>query len=168
MTARGGLLGVFAHLDAAATAIRRLRRAGFTDLTVYTPVPRHELEAALAPRESRVRLFTFTGGLLGALTGYGFTAFTSLDWPLVVGGKPLFHMIPYTVIAFELTVLFGALATVLGLFVTARLPRLAADIAYDPAFTTDRIGVAVRTGEDRAAAAREILAAAGAEEVRRV
>ncbi len=106
------------------------------------------------------------GGLLGCLTGYGFTAFTSLDWPIVVGGKPLFHMIPYTIIAFELTVLFGALATVLGLFINARLPRVALETVYDPSFTNDTIGVFVHCGPDRVAAAQDLLTRAGAPEVR--
>jgi molybdopterin-containing oxidoreductase family membrane subunit len=162
-----GVLGVFPYLDSAVTAIRQLRQAGFRDLTVYTPVPRHELEEVLAPRESPIRLFTIAGGLLGCLTGYGFTAFTSLDWPIVVGGKPLFHMIPYTIIAFELTVLFGALATVLGLFINARLPRVALETVYDPRFTNDTIGVFVHCGPDRVAAAQDILTRAGAPEVRR-
>ncbi len=163
---RHGVLGVFPYLDSAVAAIRQLRKSGFKDLTVYTPVPRHELEEAVARRESPVRLFTITGGLLGALSGYALTAFTSLTWPLVVGGKPLFHMIPYTVIAFELTVLFGALATVLGLFVNARLPRVSFETTYDPRFSNDTIGVLVRCGPDRVGAARDILARAGAAEVR--
>jgi hypothetical protein len=161
-----GVLGIFPYLDATVAAIGQLRRAGFTDLTVYAPVPRHELEEALAPKESPVRLFTITGGVIGALTGYGLASYASVAYPLVVGGKPLVHMIPYTVLAFELMVLFGALATVLGLFVTARLPRIQMESAYDPAFTDDKMGVFVRCGPDRAAAAREILVRAGAPEVR--
>jgi hypothetical protein len=107
-----------------------------------------------------------TGGVVGALTGYGLASYASVAYPLVVGGKPLVHMIPYTVLAFELMVLFGALSTVVGLFVTSRLPRIRMESAYDPAFTDDKMGVFVRCGPDRAAAAREILVRAGAPEVR--
>lgn len=164
--AQQGVLGIFPYLDATTTAIRQLRKAGFTDLTVYSPVPRHELEEALEPKESPVRLYTIAGGILGALTGYGLASYASIAYPLVVGGKPLVHMIPYTVLAFEVAVLFGSLATVLGLLVTARLPRLAFETTYDPAFSNDRLGVFVRCSPDRAAAAREILLKAGAPEVR--
>lgn len=164
--ARQGVLGIFPYLDSTTNAIRQLRKAGFGDLTVYTPVPRHEIEEALQPKESPVRLFTITGGLLGALTGYGLASYASVAYPLVVGGKPLVHMIPYTVLAFELAVLFGSLATVLGLFVASRLPRLSFEAAYDPAFSSDRMGVFVRCSPDRTAAAREILLKAGATEVR--
>jgi hypothetical protein len=161
-----GVLGIFPYLDATIAAIRQLRGAGFTDLVVYSPVPRHEIEEALQPSESPVRLFTITGGVVGALTGYGLASYASVAYPLVVGGKPLVHMIPYTVLAFELMVLFGALSTVVGLFVTSRLPRIRMESAYDPAFTDDKMGVFVRCGPDRAAAAREILVSAGAPEVR--
>jgi Protein of unknown function (DUF3341) len=161
-----GVLGIFPYLDATIAAIRQLRGAGFTDLVVYSPVPRHEIEEALQPSESPVRLFTITGGVVGALTGYGLASYASVAYPLVVGGKPLVHLIPYTVLAFELMVLFGALSTVVGLFVTSRLPRIRMESAYDPAFTDDKMGVFVRCGPDRAAAAREILMRAGAPEVR--
>jgi molybdopterin-containing oxidoreductase family membrane subunit len=164
--ARQGVLGVFPHLDTTVAAIRQLRKSGFTDLTIYTPVPRHELEEALQAKESPVRLFTIAGGLLGVCTGYGLASYASVAYPLVVGGKPLVHMIPYTVLAFELGVLFGSLATVLGLFVTARLPRMSVETTYDPSFSNDRIGVFVRSGPDRQAAAREILHRIGAAEVR--
>jgi hypothetical protein len=166
MAAQQGVLGIFPYLDATTAAIRQLRKAGFTDLTVYSPVPRHEIEEALEPKESPVRLYTIAGGLLGAFTGYGLASYASVAFPLVVGGKPLVHMIPYTVLAFELAVLFGALATVLGLFITARLPRLGFEAVYDPAFSNDKLGVFVRCSPDRAPAARDILVKAGAPEVR--
>jgi molybdopterin-containing oxidoreductase family membrane subunit len=164
--AQQGVLGIFPHLDTTVEAIRQLRKAGFTDVTVYSPVPRHEIEDALAPKESPVRLFTLGGALLGATTGYGLASYASLDYPLVVGGKPLVHFIPYTVLGFEVAVLFGALATVLGLFLTARLPHLRIEAAYDPSFTNDRMGVFARCSADRAAAVREILTRAGATEAR--
>src|SRR5213076_1934957 len=38
-----GVLGVFAHLDSTLEAIKKLRAAGTTDFTVYSPIPRHEI-----------------------------------------------------------------------------------------------------------------------------
>ena len=52
-----GVLAVFAHLDATVEAIGQLRRGGHTDFTVYSPVPRHEIEAALDQPVSSVRMF---------------------------------------------------------------------------------------------------------------
>jgi len=65
---RTGVLGVFAHLDTATEAIRRLKREGY-ELTVYAPTPRHELEEALEVPESPVRIFTLTGAFTGTAAG---------------------------------------------------------------------------------------------------
>ena len=37
------VLGVFAHVDTTLDAIRQLREKGYSDLTVYTPVPIEEI-----------------------------------------------------------------------------------------------------------------------------
>src|SRR5439155_1091444 len=60
-----GVLGVFGHLDATVDAIGQLRRAGHTDFTVYSPIPRHEIEDALEQPVSPVRMFTLIGGIAG-------------------------------------------------------------------------------------------------------
>ncbi len=73
---------------------------------------------------------------------------------------------PYVVIAFELTILFGGIATLIGMIVLGRLPRFTPSPTYDPRFTSDRFGVAVHCAPERGGSVREILTAAGAEEVR--
>ena len=42
--ATANVLGVFAHVDTTLDAIRKLRAKGFSELTVYTPVPVEEIE----------------------------------------------------------------------------------------------------------------------------
>jgi len=95
------------------------------------PHPVHHAEEILKIKPSGVRKFVLAGGLLGAFTGYAFTSFTSVDWPLIIAGKPLVSIPPYTIIAFELMVLFGALGGFLGLLVTSRLPALRTIISPD-------------------------------------
>jgi hypothetical protein len=113
-----------------------------------------------------VRLFTLVGALTGTVSGFFLTMWSSLVWGLTVGGKDPVSVPPYVVIAFELTILFGGLATLVGMVILGRLPRLRASATYDPRFTVDRFGVAVHCPPGRGAAAREILVGAGAEEVR--
>ena len=60
-----GVLAVFGHLDTTVDAIGRLHAAGHTDFTVYSPIPRHEIEDALSQRVSPVRMFTLVGGISG-------------------------------------------------------------------------------------------------------
>lgn len=161
-----GLLGIFRELDAAAEAIERLRKAGFRDQVVFSPLPSHELEEALASPQSPVRIFTLVGGLTGAATGFALPIYTSLDWPLVTAGKPIISLPPFVIIAFELTILFGALSTVLGMLVAARLPRARLRVVYDGYFSEAGFGVLVAAPSERAAEARRIMEEAGAGEIR--
>lgn len=103
-----GILGSFQYIDAATEAIRALHGQGRRNLTVYSATPNHELEEALHLKISPVRLFTLIGGITGCLGGLAMTYWMSLDWPLLVGGKPIATVPPYVVIMFELTVLCGA------------------------------------------------------------
>jgi hypothetical protein len=162
------VLGVFAHVDTTVRALEELKAKGYHDLTVYSPVPVHEIEEVVERDRpvSRVRLFTLVGALTGTASGFLLTIWSSMQWGIVVGGKPIASIPPFVVIAFELTILFGGLATVIGMVVLGRLPRLRPSPSFDPRFTNDRFGVAVHCSPDRGASVREILRTAGAEEVK--
>ena len=163
-----GVLGVFGHLDATVDAIGRLQTGRYPDLTVYSPIPRHEIEGALDPPVSPVRMWTLIGGACGCGIGAWLTLYMSYDWPVVVGGKPIGSIPPYVIIMFEMTVLFGALSTILGIAFNALYARRRLGvIAYDPRFTNDKFGIFVPCGPDRATAVEALLKGAGAEEVRR-
>ena len=162
------VVGVFAHVDTTVRAIRELRAQGFRDFTVYSPVPVVEVQDEVErPKPlSRVRLFTLIGGLAGTSSGFALTIWSALQWNLVTGGKPIVSIPPFIIIAFELTILFGGLATLVALLVLGRLPRYRPSPTYDPRFTLDRFGIAVACPPARAAALAQLLRGAGAEEVR--
>jgi hypothetical protein len=158
MSEATGVLGVFDTVEASVEAIERLRAAGLTDITAITPAPNHVLEHALHKKRSPVPLYTLVGGLTGTATGFALPTWTSMHWPLVTGGKPIISMPAWVIIAFELTILFGALSTVAGLFIHARLPRVpGARLVHDPSFTADRFGlwVAGRPADEAARILRE-------------
>lgn len=163
------VLGVFAHVDTTLEAIRELRAKGFSDLTVYTPVPVEEIEEEMEKGRplSKVRLFSVTGGLTGTATAFFLTIWSSLKWELVTGGKDPVSIPPFIIIVFELTILLCGLSTLLAIFVLGRLPKVKPSPTYDPRFTVDRFGVAVACAPDRADAVGSLLTGAGAEEVRR-
>jgi len=89
-----------------------------------------------------------------------------MQWGLITGGKPVASIPPFVIIAFELTILFGGVATVIGMVLLGRLPRIKASPTFDPRFTNDRFGVAVHCASGRGGSVRQILSAAGAEEVK--
>jgi hypothetical protein len=161
-----GVLASFSQVDAATDAIRALRARGHRNVVVYSAAPNHEIEEALDQSVSPVRLITLIGGLTGCAAGFGMTIWMSLDWPLVVGGKPIASIPPYVVIAFELTILLGALSTVaaVALFSIVMGKR---GIAYDPRYSDDQIGIFVPGGSDQQGAVEQLLRSAGAVEVRR-
>lgn len=156
MSAGTGILASYEYLDSTVDAITRLRKAGF-DVKAYAPYPDHHIEHALGYDQSPVRVWTLVGGLTGTATALAFTVWTSVDWPIVVGGKPIVSIPPYVIILFELTVLFGALSTIIGLFVLSRLPNLKPAVIYDPEFTAGRYGVYVEADGTRLDEARRIL-----------
>ena len=167
--ATANVLGVFAHVDTTLDAIRQLRAKGFSDLTVYTPVPVEEIEEEVEKVRplSKVRLFTLIGGLTGTATGFFLTIWSSLIWSLATGAKDPVSFPPFIIIAFELTILLGGLSTVLAILVLGRLPKLRPSVTYDPRFTLDRFGVAVACAATQTDAVASVLSSAGAEEVRR-
>ncbi|MEN8181414.1 MAG: DUF3341 domain-containing protein [Myxococcota bacterium] len=144
------LVGVFERPDQMAEAIRGLKGRGFDDLEVYSPAPFEEIDEAINPGPSAVRYFTLVGGLLGVVTGYAMTIWMSLDWPIMIGGKPFASIPPYTIIAFELTILFGGLATLLGLLAVGRLPWGGfgrSPATYSPRFSAEEFGLVVACQE---------------------
>lgn len=92
------------------------------DLQVIVPYPMHEIELILKLKQSKLRFFTLIGALAGLLSGFALTMGTVADWPLVTGGKPLMSIPAFLVIAFELTILFGAISSFVGFLILARLP----------------------------------------------
>jgi hypothetical protein len=172
------ILGIFDAAAKAAAVAATLRAvphdAAIADVSVYAPTFDHAIDAALGPGKSPVRVFTLIGGLVGCVLGFAFPIYTVLEWPLITGGKAIISIPPFVVIAFELTILLGALMTVVGFLLSSGLPRLrvrgranaSTSALYDKRFSDDRWGVLVTCTADRAAAVRAQLEHGGAEEVR--
>src|SRR2546429_9210837 len=76
------ILGVFAHVDTTVRALEELRARGYHDLTVYTPLPVHEIEEVLERDRpvSRVRLFTLIGGLTRIASAFLLALWGSIGW----------------------------------------------------------------------------------------
>ena len=69
----------------------------------------------------------------------------------------MFSIPAYVVIAFELAILFGALSTVIGLFINAGLPNLRPLVAYHPECSNGSFGVYVTAPPAQAEAVKQIL-----------
>jgi molybdopterin-containing oxidoreductase family membrane subunit len=137
------ILAVFSAQDLLLKGIHELKRSGYENFLVYSPVPHHDIEHALHRPKSPVRVFTLIGGLAGFVTGWALTIGSALHYPLIVGGKPIVSLPPFGVLAYILTILFGALATMIGFLLNARLPQLRLTPSYDERLSGDHYGIQV-------------------------
>ena len=161
-----GVMGIFFYVDDAADAVRTLRQAGQTKVSVFSPIPHHEIEQALEQGPSLVRWVTFLGGVLGFTGGMALCIYSVLSYPLVVGGKELVSIPPFMIPAYESMILLGGLTNLLGLLALGRLPQTKLRAPYDPRFTEDRIGIWVPCTGSEADRVKEIFRGHQAEEVK--
>ncbi|WP_446830341.1 DUF3341 domain-containing protein [Candidatus Foliamicus sp.] len=158
------LLATFAHEDAALGAAKALREQGVGEFELFSPVPLHGAEEAVGLGKSPVRVFTLLGAVLGAVGGFSLCVWTATRFLLPTGGRPIIALPPYLLITYEMTILLGVLATLLGFFVVGRFPAWK-DRVYRPASNVDRFVIAV--SDAGAAPAEKILRSSGAESIER-
>ncbi|OFZ29783.1 MAG: hypothetical protein A2622_11240 [Bdellovibrionales bacterium RIFCSPHIGHO2_01_FULL_40_29] len=121
----GGIAGIFLEESQVLQAARKVRESGFIHFDAITPYPVHGMEEACGIKRSGLPYVTFIAGVVGMLAGLGLTYYTSVsDWPLNIGGKPLFSLPAFIPIIFELTILFAALCSVAALFVVCKMPKV--------------------------------------------
>lgn len=165
---RHSVLGFYADLDSLLGAIMGAQAAKWGEIRTITPVPLHQVDELLGNKKSPVRFFTLAGGIAGLGVGWALTIGSALHYPLIVGGKPLVSLTPFGVVAYICTILFGALFTVAGMLINARLPRIQVGRGYDPRLTGNRFGLQVICREEQVEEVRARLLEFGAEEVKYV
>ena len=142
-----GMLAEFRTAAAVLHAAEKVRNAGFRKWDVFTPFPVHGMDRAMGLKNSKVGWFAFLGGVTGYTTGMLMIWFmNALDYPIAVGGKPMFS--PYSAFppSYELTILFGAFGSLFGMFFLNRLPRLHHPLLKNKRFslvTHDRFFIAI-------------------------
>jgi hypothetical protein len=159
-------IALFCDPHSALTAAAKLKRAGFAAPEVMSPIPLAAAEEVLGKKTSVIKRFTLFGAILGGIAGFSLAAGTAVLYLHPTGGRPIIPLPPFLVIAYEMTILFGILATVIGFLISARLPVIR-ERPYAPEAAVDRFAVAVVCNDDeRLNRAATILREAGAEEVR--
>jgi len=164
------IYGLYKTPHAAQRAFDELRSEGMSirEITVMSSEPLEEWEFGSQDRATRMPWMAVLGAGLGLTAAYLLTAITQQTWPINTGGMPIVSNWTNIIIMFELTMLGSVLATVLTLFMTARLPRKLPDF-YDPAISNGRILVGIGNPKDaRLEGIERALTAARAEIVRRV
>lgn len=135
-----GVVAAFAEPRTLIAAVHAAREAGYRDLDAYTPFPVEELNEALDLHHSRLPLLVFGAGVFGAVAGYGLQYYcAAIAYPLNIGGRPIHSWPAFIPVTFETTVLFSALATVLGMLAMNGLPA-----PYHPMFHVPDFDLASR------------------------
>lgn len=118
-------LAEFERVEQLVAAAKTLRKHGYSRFTAYTPFAIPELNEILAIPKSRAPLWFFCAGFAGGTTAMVVQWWcNAYDFPLNVGGRPLFSIPACIPITFELTVLFSALTGFFYLIVAGGMPRL--------------------------------------------
>lgn len=139
------LYGLLAEFDGPAEVLRaaqRVHAAGYRQVEAYSPMPVEGLAEALEFRRTGMARVVLLGAIVGGLVGYGFQFWVSVyAYPHNIGGRPLHTWPAFIPVTFEMTVLVGALAGVLGMLGLNGLPR-----PHHPLFAVPQFSRATRDG----------------------
>jgi hypothetical protein len=137
-----GVLAEFETPEALLAAARQIRAAGYREIDAFTPFPVDGLADALDFHDKRLPLIVLVGGIVGGLSGYILQYWVSvIAYPVNVGGRPLNSVPSFIPVTFEMTILFAALAGVVGMIVLNGLPE-----PYHPVFNAPSFARATKDG----------------------
>lgn len=132
------MLATFDNPAALLAAASEIRSAGYEKYDCHSPFPIHGMDAAMGLKRSPLGwvagLFALGGGGI-ALALQWWTS--SIDYPIVISGKPFFSFQAYVPVTFALAVLAAAFAATFGMLIINRLPRY-----HHPLFYSDRFAPA--------------------------
>jgi hypothetical protein len=169
-----GLLAEFHTPAEVVEAAHRVREAGYTRIDGYSPYPVEELIHALDIGPSQLPKLVLAGGIVGALAGWSLQYWAAvIEYPMNIGGRPVNAWPAFIIPSFETTILFAAVAAVLGMLALNGLPEPYHPVFNVPSFalaSRDKFFLSIESTDpkfDRAATAK-FLRGLGAAEVQEV
>jgi mono/diheme cytochrome c family protein len=148
------LAALFKTPDEIINAAKETTKAGYKRFDVNTPYPVHGMDRAMGMGQSKIGFVTLFFGLSGATFIFLFMWWSyAVSYSIVVGGKPFFAAPAFIPITFEVTVLFGAISTVVGMIaVYFKLPDNANplhDTEYMKAVSADKYGLVIEAEDEK-------------------
>jgi Protein of unknown function (DUF3341) len=119
-----GLLAEFDSPETLSAAAKKARDAGYRRLDAFTPFPVEGLDRILQLPRPNISWVGLIGGFVGGGIALLMQCYVSYDFPLNVGGRPLYAISAFAVVMFELTILFSALSMIVAMLWQNGLPRL--------------------------------------------
>ena len=158
------VVGVFGFMDDLLHAVEAVK-ATKLDYRVYSPFASHEIEHATSHTRSPIRFITALGAITGLTFGFFIAIWMSLDYPLRVSAKDIVSIPGFVVIGYECTILFGAIATLTGMFHFCRIPNIFRKFGFDPRFSDNKFGLVIGCSPEQSREVESSLRKFGAEEV---
>ena len=162
------ILALFHYEDDFIAAATKLKESGFDRICLMSPIAIHEVQKIVGLGKSPVRRYSLIGAILGGFSGFALATFCALVFILPTGGRAIITVPPFLVIAYEMTILFGVLGTLLGFHIVSGLPAWR-DKPYRVESNIDCFSLELGFGpKDDPSLAEEIMRAAGAKEITEV
>ena len=147
------LLAEFTGPQELLHCAEKLRQAGYQNFDCHSPFPIHGMDQAMGIKRSPL------GWIVGFVAFGAFAAGAALEWwtstvdyPLVISGKPFFSYQAYGPVAFAIMVLFSAFTALIGMILLNRLPKYLHPLFNSkqfPRFSDDGFFVSVELDETR-------------------
>lgn len=123
-------------------AAEKVRDAGYTKTDAFTPFPVHGIDHALGIKPTILPFIVLCAGLTGLCTALLMQWWMNgVDYRYIISGKP-FGITPASIpVSFELTILFSAFTSVLGMLALNGLPKFSNPVFNNAKFdraTNDR------------------------------
>ncbi|MCW8961116.1 MAG: DUF3341 domain-containing protein [Ignavibacteriaceae bacterium] len=149
-----GVTALFNNPDAIISAARKVADSGFTKWDVNSPYPLHGIDKAMKMKPSTLGFVTLVFGLTGVAVALFFMWWTmSVDYPMVIGGKPYFSLPAFIPVTFEVTVIMATVSSVVAMFAFFfGLPRNAHalhDTEYMKKVSRDHFGIVIESDDPK-------------------
>ncbi len=128
------IYGLYADPDTAQLAVEQRARRRHRRSRDHRHLRRslsRSTSSAIATRRPGSTGSPAVAASLGLAAAYLLTSLTQQAWPINTGGMPIVSPYPNAIVIFEMTMLGAILATVITLFITAKLPNRGPRL-YDP------------------------------------
>jgi len=149
-----GIAATFKTPNEIINAAKKVSNSGYTAFDVNTPYPVHGMDSAMKIKPSKLGFVTLVTGLSGAAIALLFMYWSmSVDYPLVIGGKPFFALPAFIPVTFELTVLLATVSTVIAMIALFfRLPdnkHPLHDTDYMKSVSADKYGIVIESTDTK-------------------
>ena len=112
-----GVTALFNKPDAVIKAAKKVADSGYTKWDVNSPYPLHGIDKAMKMKPSKLGFVTALFGLSGTFLALLLMWWTmSIDYPMIIGGKPYFSLPAFIPVTFEVTVILATVSSVVAMF----------------------------------------------------